>query len=312
MALFFTEVLMFGYVKVNSAELKVKEYEFYRGTYCGLCRSMGKCTGQCSRMALSYDFVFLALVRLALSGDKVSFKQKRCFVHPLKKRNSMLRNSALDYCANAAAILNYRKVADDLADEKGFKRFRALMAKPFVAHAKKKALKRHPELAALDDAVAKELATLDGIEKDSLSGVDAPADSFGRLLGELMAFGLEGTDARIAYEIGRGVGGWIYVADAIDDMTEDSKKNRYNPLLRLYSGRKPDARELEMISDALKNRLFSAESAFDLMPEDNRIALNIIANILFLGIPDTTDQIIKNQTSANKTKKGKGKEDLYD
>lgn len=309
---------MFGYVKVNSAELKVKEYEFYRGTYCGLCRSMGKCTGQCSRMALSYDFVFLALVRLALSCEKVCFEQKRCFVHPLKKRNSMVRNGVLDYCAGAAAILNYRKVADDLADEKGFKRFRTVMTKPFVAHARKKALKRHPELSPLDSAIEKELLSLDKIEKDPLSGVDAPADSFGRLLGELMAFGLEGSDARIAYEIGKGVGGWIYVADAIDDMSDDEKKKRYNPLLRLYSGRKPDARELEMVYLAIKNRLISAEGAFDLMPEENAIAHNIIANILFLGIPDTTESIIKKQTEVpekkkgHKEKEGKGKEDLHD
>ena len=103
---------MFGYVKVNNSELKVKEYEFYRGTYCGLCRSMGKCTGQCSRMTLNYDFVFLALVRMALDTPKIHFEQKRCLAHPFKKRNSMERNEALDYCSATSAILNYQKIKD--------------------------------------------------------------------------------------------------------------------------------------------------------------------------------------------------------
>ncbi|MBP3369283.1 MAG: hypothetical protein J6L85_00895 [Clostridia bacterium] len=302
---------MFGYVKVNSAELKVREYEFYRGTYCGLCRSMGKCTGQCSRMTLSYDFVFLALVRLAVSSTKTEFEQKRCLAHPLKKRNSMIRNEVLDYCSKAAAILNYQKVADDLKDEKGFKLFRARMVLPFVSHARKKAIKKDPTLKELDAAVARELETLASIENDASSGVDAPADSFGRLLGEIMSFGLDGSAKRITYEIGKGVGGWIYIADAIDDVKDDSKKGRYNPLLKLYGGRVPDERELEMISVAIKNRLFGAEGAFDLLPTERETVNNILANVLFLGIPDTTDKIIRSHSDKN-DKEDKGKEHSHD
>ena len=59
---------MFGYVKPVPAELLVKEYEFYRATYCGICRSMKKHTGSLSKVTLSYDSVFLALVRM-LSVD---------------------------------------------------------------------------------------------------------------------------------------------------------------------------------------------------------------------------------------------------
>ena len=298
---------MFGYVKVNSAELKVKEYEFYRGTYCGLCRSMGKCTGQCSRMTLSYDFVFLALVRMALLDTKAEFEQKRCLAHPLKKRNSMKRNEVLDYCAEAASILNYRKIEDDLGDEKGFKKLRARLALPFVSHARKKALRRHPELEGLDSALKQRLDELDTIEKDASSGVDSPADSFGHLLGELMAYGLEGSRARIAYELGRGVGGWIYIADAIDDMGEDLGRERYNPIIKLYGGRIPSADELEMITVGLRNRLLTTEAAFDLMDSESESVKNIIANILFLGIPSKTEDIIKAYNE-----KDIGKEDKND
>ena len=298
---------MFGYVKVNSAELKVKEYEFYRGTYCGLCRSMGKCTGQCSRMTLSYDFVFLALVRIALLDTKAEFEQKRCLAHPLKKRNSMKRNEILDYCAEAASILNYRKIEDDLSDEKGFKKLRARLALPFVSHARKTALRRHPELEKLDSALKLRLDELDAIEKDTNLGVDSPADSFGRLLGELMAFGLEGSRARIAYEIGRGVGGWIYIADAIDDMSEDLKRARYNPIIKLYGGRLPSADELEMINIGLCNRLLSTEAAFDLLESENESVKNIIANILFMGLTSKTEDIIRAYKE-----KDKGEEDHND
>ena len=57
---------MYGYIKAYAPELKVREQEYYRAVYCGLCRTMGKCTGQCSRLTLSCDVTFLALLRLLL------------------------------------------------------------------------------------------------------------------------------------------------------------------------------------------------------------------------------------------------------
>ena len=44
---------MFGYVKPDSGELRVKDYDFYRATYCGICREMGRATGNASRVTLS-------------------------------------------------------------------------------------------------------------------------------------------------------------------------------------------------------------------------------------------------------------------
>ena len=287
---------MFGYVKVDHAELKVREYEFYRGAYCGLCRSMGKCTGQCSRMTLNYDFVFLALVRLAISPEKVCFKQRRCLAHPIKKRNSMERNSALDYCAATSAILNYQKVADDIADERGFKRFKARLALPFVAGARRRALKRFPELRELDAIVDAKLSELAAIEKGDGASVDIPAECFGQILGEIMSFGLEGTDRRVAYGLGRNIGAWIYIADAIEDMSDDLKKGRYNPFLRLYGGRIPNESELESILCAVKNHLYGAEAAVDLIDIDNDTIKNIIQNVIYLGVTDRTDKIIKEYT----------------
>ena len=35
---------MYGYVRTHAPELKVREQEYYRAVYCGLCRTMGKCT----------------------------------------------------------------------------------------------------------------------------------------------------------------------------------------------------------------------------------------------------------------------------
>ena len=50
---------VFGYVKPVKAELLMKEYDFYRATYCGICRAMKKHTGIFSNATLTYDSVFL-------------------------------------------------------------------------------------------------------------------------------------------------------------------------------------------------------------------------------------------------------------
>ena len=297
---------MFGYVRTMDAELKVKEHELYRATYCGLCRSMGKCTGQCSRMTLNYDFVFLALTRYAISPCDLQFKARRCIAHPFKKRSSMERNEILDYCAQASAILNYQKVLDDLHDEKGAKKLRAMLLRPFVAHSRKKAIKKSPSLRELDASIASKLDELNALEKSEAVGVDVPAACFGEILGEIMSFGFEGTDKRISFELGKHIGAWIYVADALDDMREDAKKGRYNPLLKLYGGRIPNEDELLLIYDATKNKLFAASDAFDLIDIDDEGIKNILSNILYIGIPKKTAEIIEDYSSKNQPK-GKNK-----
>ena len=291
---------MFGYVKVNSSELKVKEYELYRGTYCGLCRAMGKCTGQCSRMTLSYDFVFLALVRIVLEEreEEVRFEQKRCLAHPIKKRNSMVRNASLDYSAYAAALLNFHKLADDISDEKGLKKVVAVLAKPFVSGGRKKSFENGFE--ALDEKVREGLVRLSQLEKSECASVDEPAELFGAILGDIMSFGLDGASARIAYRLGFEVGAWIYIADALDDMRSDLEKGRYNPILKLYGGVIPDAEQLEGISIAIKNRLYGATDALDLMDFKDESIKNLLINLLCLGMPERIEDIIEKYKTESK------------
>ncbi len=292
---------MFGYVKVHSPELKLKEYELYRGVYCGLCRSMGHCTGQCSRMTLSYDFAFLALVRLTLEQAPIAFDQRRCLLHPLRKRNMMRHNPVLAYCASASALLNYHKVMDDLADERGGKRLLARLLRPWVAHARKKAMKAG--LGDLDAAITEGLRRLAEIEQSKELSVDLPADAFGSILAEIMSHGLEDPEKRIAAALGMAVGKWIYMADALDDWQMDAKRKRYNPFILLYGEDLPKGSELQGIQDALKNGLYHAEAALNLMEFSNPDIENILCNILYLGMPKRIETITQGGSPKSKERK---------
>ena len=252
-------------------------------------------------MTLSYDFAFLALLRITLEHSPVEFEQKRCLAHPLTKRNTMKHNPSLAYCAGAAALLNYHKILDDLSDEKGTKKLRACLVYPWIAHARKKALRAG--LSELDETVAQTLKRLSEIEASEANSVDAPANVFGDLLSAIMAHGLTGTESRIAASLGHAVGKWIYIADALDDWQEDAKKKRYNPFLLLYDGKLPSKEDYDSIGMALKNELYEAEAAADLLDFDNEAIEEIVSNILYLGLPEKIKQISDGATENKKKTK---------
>ena len=68
---------MFGYVKTDKPEMKIKEYEAYRGLYCSLCKAMGKHFGVFSRLTLSYDITFLVLARLSFLDNAGNLTSSR-------------------------------------------------------------------------------------------------------------------------------------------------------------------------------------------------------------------------------------------
>ncbi len=280
---------MFGYVKTDRMELRLREYEYYRASYCGLCRSMGKCTGQCSRMLLSYDFAYLCNVRMALCGVRPTFRKRRCPVHPLRRRTMMERNEQLDYCAVATAILAYEKCRDNVADERGFRRFKARVQCLWLRRTYKRAKKAAPGLA---EAVRGHLARLSDKEKEKTPSVDTVAAIFGDLLADVAAYGLTGDAERLARKIGWETGRFVYILDALDDLEEDARKGRFNPFLLMYSGPVP-AEDKQGIKDALINCLSDLETAFDLIPpSEDPTRQEILNNILYLGMPAALKRVL--------------------
>ena len=78
---------LFGYIRPKIPELKVREYDQYKGIYCSLCKRMGKEYGIASRFALSYDSTFLVLMMLGLQEECTPFQSGKCVFNPLKKCN---------------------------------------------------------------------------------------------------------------------------------------------------------------------------------------------------------------------------------
>ncbi len=275
---------MFGYVKARRDDLTVRQDTFYRAAYCGLCKEMGRCTGQCSRLTLSYDMVFLYLVRMAILGKKSTVKKGFCLLHPFRKRLVVQSDDELKYAAKVSALLNYGKVCDDLADEKGFKRFIKKLLKPFFS-----ASKRRAKLDELYASIELRLKELSEIESQKLQSVDAPAELFGKLLSDVFAFGFDGDNATLAREIGFRTGRFIYAVDAADDIAKDKKSGSYNPFLLLYGG-EIGQNQKNIIEMSMKYDLTALAAAIDLI--DDGELVKIIKNIIYLGMPDAVHRAL--------------------
>ena len=272
---------MFGYVKPVPAELLVKEYEFYRATYCGICRAMKKHTGALSNITLSYDSVFLALIRMLYVEDSdFGVKKNRCIAHPMKKKPMLCENSAIEYTARAFAILAYHKALDDISDESIGKRAAVATVKPLLKGGAKKAKLDH-----VSDIVKQKLGDISALEKAATPSVDEPAHLFGELLGEVFSFGLESSDHLVTYQCGYHLGRFIYAADAAEDYDKDVKEGKYNPYALMYDSKPLTEENKENIRLALLLECKGIENAVNLMPfGERRVIENIVKNIIYLGL----------------------------
>lgn len=272
---------MFGYVTPLEGELKVKEQAFYKSAYCGLCKTMGKRVCNESRLTLSYDIVFLALIRFLLTEEKLEFVNGKCAVSPFKKKPIMKSNPSLEYSAAVGALLAYHNIADDVKDKKGIKR---ALSRFLLFSAKR--MKKRAALPDLDAFIKNKLDELDALEKSDEVTLDSAAQIFGELLSGIFANGLEGEGKLIAHEIGLHIGRWIYIADAADDYEKDKKRGEFNPLTELAP---------ERIRISLTLELEAVSRAVELItPYDDGI-MNIVKNIIYLGLPYRRDKIVKEE-----------------
>ncbi len=285
---------MFGYLRPYTPELRVREHEMYRAVYCGLCRTMGRVTGQASRLTLSYDFVFLALCRMLLTDDVPTMHRRRCAVHPLRRRQIADECESLRYTARVSAHLCGGKVDDDRVDERGARRLGAVLLTPAVCCFRRRADRGSD--GALGEAVRRGLTREAETETADCPSPDASAAAFGELCGDLFSFGLTDTAARIAHEIGCGVGRFIYIADAADDLADDRRRGRFNPLLSLYGDGAVERRDdrdylrretAEEIMTAALLELRPLGTAIELACDGgDRTAAETVRNIVYLGMPE--------------------------
>ena len=270
---------MYGYIKPKVGALSEEEAALYRALACGLCRAMRRETGLASALTLRYDMIFLALCRTLAEGRPLTFRDRRCPLHPFGKRQMAEECEALVYTAGAAAVLYRLKAQDDLADRRGLSRLFALLRLPRARRAARRAA-----LPTLRAALAAPLAALALCEREGEPSCDRAAEASGRMLAAVFTSTYEGEYAPVLSEIGYRLGRLIYLLDALDDLAEDKKRGGYNPYLLLF-GEDTDALAEDARAGLLLELRELADAVSRLPKDADGAAAGILHNILYLGLP---------------------------
>ena len=269
---------MFGYLQIDKAELKVREYEAYKAVYCGLCKQLGKDYSFLTRLSLSYDCTFYTMMLMSLSSGCTGFSDGRCRFNPLKKcRFADCKNDCYSKAAALSVISVYYKLLDELMDSGFWKRLAVRMIKPFFSHWRKKAARRYPET---DTIVADMLDKQVKVEAEPSPSLDATAHPTAEMLGKLLC--LEAKDElqrRVFYECGYHLGRWIYFIDAADDFEKDVKHDNFNPF-RLIESDDLTQRMEQTLNQSLA-RSYDAYVLIDNLTDFK----GILDNMMLLGFP---------------------------
>lgn len=169
---------MFGYVRPVREELKCKDFDLYRATYCGLCRELRRKYGLLAPMFLNFDFTFLALL-LWPAEERFAPCRGRCHANPLVRKEMCPASPALEAAADESIILTYWKLRDAARDDGPIGGLPARGLALLLAPAYRKAAECRPEF---DRTVRACLEELTGLEAENCPSIDRTADTFARIL----------------------------------------------------------------------------------------------------------------------------------
>ena len=277
---------MFGYLQIHKDELKVKEYEAYKSVYCGLCKQLGRDYGFLTRLILSYDCTFYAILLMSLKRSCTGFSDGRCKFNPLKKcKFADCKDNAYSKASALSVISAYYKVVDDIDDSGFFKRIALKIVKPFFGRRQKKAARRFPEI---ENIVSEMMKNQKAAENDELVTIDKAANPTAKMISDLAT--LEGGNdlqKRVLSEFGYQIGRWVYLIDAADDYEKDKKSGNFNPFI------KADINDKDYINSVLSQSLARAYDAYNLL--DIIDFKPIIDNMMLYGFPNKQNAVLNNR-----------------
>lgn len=274
---------MFGYVRPALNLLSDEEKALYQSAYCGLCHAMGERHGFFARFTLNYDFAFLAI--LFTGEEQTGECRRRCPAHPLRRKHGCICGGGLNAAADASMILTWQKLRDDVKDRSFLRGLPARFLCRFFARAYRRAKNTMPGFAR---QVEVSLDRLHRMEAQRSGELDRAADAFA---GILMAAAPECPDEsrrRVLEQILYHVGRWIYLADGWDDLEEDRKAGRYNPVEARFNGACEENREY--LATSMTHSLKLAISAANLTEFGRWNA--IVENTLYHGLPAVQSAVL--------------------
>lgn len=288
---------MFGYVIPDKPNMYIKDFYAFRAFYCGLCKSIGKSCGCIMRFATTYDATILNLLVHNLCDKKVEYKRQRCILHPFRKREMTVVDDLSMAVADINSLLTYYKIRDNIIDKD--KKLRNKTLRVFFKKGFKKASKRHPIAYKI---IHEEYDRLNALERENCKSIDLVSDCFSKMMERLGVY-LTKNEREEVKTLFYCLGKWIYLIDALDDATDDFKKNRYNPWISAI-GYEDEKSFYENNKDyfnlILKNLTAIIKENYDKLPMP--VQEGVLTNTFYYGLDAQTDRVLRRDKKCQKTR----------
>lgn len=283
---------MFGYVRPVMDKLSEEDRDRFESVYCGLCYELGNRYGLLARCILNYDFTFLAIL---LSEQDDACADFRCACKGFCKKKRAASSRALEITADESVILTYWKIDDEIADSGFFRAALFRLLRSVFKRSYRKAARLRPAFAK---AVEENLALLRDMEQKKIQSIDRPADAFARILSAAAeSYGSEEKQRvhrQMLYHLGR----WIYLIDALDDLSEDAENGKYNPLIYRY-----DLQNGLLDEDSRQRLIATLDHSVNLIASAFVLAdygpwTGVLQNIIYYGLPSTGRLVLEGKWDA--------------
>ena len=261
---------MFGYIAINKAEMKFKDFDVYRSYYCGLCKRLKEMYGRRGQTTLSYDMTFLIVLLSGLYEPDEELTHVNCVAHPFQK-HAARTNEFTDYAAAMNVVLSYYKCEDDWADEhkkKGYVSARLLRS------SMESVKQAYPDKTVL---IASRLKQISMMEEAGETNLDTMAGLFGDIMAEIFACRKDEWETSLR-KFGFFLGKFIYLMDAYEDVEKDIENGSYNPLKDAFKRDDFD----DYCKQLLTMMIAECSREFETLPIITHV--EILRNILYSGV----------------------------
>lgn len=273
---------MFGYIKPFEPQLKVCELDTYKAVYCGVCRGLSKRFGAAARCTLSYDFTFLAMLYASLHQASPSFSPQRCPLNPFKRKPHYDYCDAVEFSCEMAILMLREKCADNVKDANFVPYLGWRLLTPVIEGISSSVGEKYPDLSQSAREMTQKQQETEAL--GAQARIDLCCDPTSHALSEIfMLMSNDAAEKRILSRLGYMLGRYMYLCDAVDDLDDDIKNMRFNPLRF-----NPDMDEHAAM---LRFTVAQAASAYALLnPQHFK---EILDNIIFMGLPAISHNLIE-------------------
>lgn len=231
---------MFGFLRLARKGLAKNDRALYNAHFCAACHGLAEFGGRFASFLTNYDHTFLLLVFSALDEDGAKAPERRaCTAVPFRRVAVQPMSAAARPLLAALNIaLIDEKLRDDVADEKRIRSrigLRLLSSRSTLAH---QTLEESGFPLDSIRRLGERQARVEASRQPCLTTSSTPT---AEMLAEIFGFVARMTNkpqhAMALRQVGEGLGRFLYVWDAFEDVESDRRAGRFNAITAARSSK---------------------------------------------------------------------------